>query len=108
MDLAAGARNLLVMTEHCTKTEEPKLVRRCSYPLTGVGVVKRVYTDLAVLEVDPCGFVVLESLAAISREELQARTDATLHWSISWRPLDVPALGRTTASKRVPTRMGAS
>ena len=51
MDLAAGAKRLWVMMEHTTKDGTPELVRRCSYPLTAVGAVKRVYTNLAVLDV---------------------------------------------------------
>lgn len=90
MDLAVGARNLFVMTEHCTKAGQPKLVRRCSYPLTGIGVVKRIYTDLAVLEIGAEGFQVVESLAALTRDELQARSGAPLRWSQSWRPLTSP------------------
>ena len=95
MDLAVGAKNLFVMTEHCTKSGSPKLVRQCSYPLTGLRVVKRVYTDLAVIEIGPDGMAVLESLPEYTRETMQALTDAPLHWPQSWKPLDVP----TFASK---------
>ena len=49
MDLVAGVKTIYVITQHCTKTGDPKLVEVCSYPLTGLGVVDRVYTDLAVM-----------------------------------------------------------
>ena len=60
MDLAAGAKRLWVLMEHTTKDGTSKLVHRCSYPLTAVGAVKRVYTNLAVLDVTERGFVVLD------------------------------------------------
>jgi 3-oxoadipate CoA-transferase beta subunit len=81
MDLAAGAKRLWVVMEHTTKDGRPKLVRRCSYPLTAPGAVKRVYTNLAVLDVTPRGFVVLDVLPGLSREDLQARTEAALHFT---------------------------
>ena len=56
----------------------PRLARRCSYPLTAPGVVTRVYTDLAVLDVTPEGFRVTETIPGLSFESLQARTDAKL------------------------------
>jgi len=79
MDLAAGAKRLWVMMEHTTRDGTPKLVHRCSYPLTALGAVKRVYTNLAVLEVTERGFVVLEMALGMTMEALQARTGATLH-----------------------------
>src|SRR5271154_4745467 len=60
MDLAAGAKRLWVMMEHTTKEGRPKLVRHCGYPLTAVGAVSRIYTNLAVLDVTPQGFAVVE------------------------------------------------
>ncbi len=57
MDLAAGARQLWVLMEHLTKSGDSRLVRRCTYPLTALGAVKRVYTNLAVLDVADEGFV---------------------------------------------------
>ena len=80
MDLAGGAKRLWVVMEHATKDGRPKLVRRCSYPLTALGCVRRVYTNLAVIDVTPHGFVVREMLAGLSREKLQAVTEATLSW----------------------------
>lgn len=82
MDLAVGARRVLVMTTHTTKDGRPKLLPACTFPLTAAAVVDRVYTDLAVIDVTPDGFVVREMVDGISREELQARTAATLHFGV--------------------------
>ncbi len=79
MDLAAGARRLWAVMEHTTKDGRPRLVRRCSYPLTALGAVKRVYTNLAVIDVTAAGFVVREMIPGMTLEALQARTDAPLH-----------------------------
>jgi 3-oxoadipate CoA-transferase beta subunit len=78
MDLAAGARRIWVMMDHTTKTGESRLVRRCTYPLTAVGVVKRVYTNLAVLDVTDEGFAVREMVPGMTIDELQKVTDAPL------------------------------
>lgn len=74
MDLATGARQTWVMMEHVTKAGTPKLVERCSYPLTGVGCVSRVYSDLAVLDIAPDGVRVRELAPGVDRAELQAKT----------------------------------
>ena len=80
MDLAAGAKRLWVVMEHTTKDGAPKLVQTCSYPLTAMGAVQRVYTNLAVLDVVPGrGFVVKEIVPGMSLADLQAKTGATLH-----------------------------
>jgi 3-oxoadipate CoA-transferase, beta subunit len=79
MDLAAGARRLWVAMEHTTKDGTPRLVAQCSYPLTAPGVVKRIYTNLAVLDVTPRGFAVVEMVRGLDFESLQARTSARLH-----------------------------
>ena len=79
MDLAAGARQLWVLMEHQTKSGESKLVRRCSYPLTALGAVKRVYTNLAVLDVTDGGFAVREMVPGLTLDALQQVTDAPLH-----------------------------
>ena len=78
MDLAAGAKRLWVLMEHTTKDGRSKVVHRCTYPLTAVGAVKRVYTNLAVLEVTERGLVVLDMAPGLSFEALQERTDAKL------------------------------
>jgi 3-oxoadipate CoA-transferase beta subunit len=80
MDLSAGAKRLWVVMEHTTKDGRPKLVQRCAYPLTAMGVVQRIYTNLAVVEVVRSrGFVVKEIVPGLSLAELQARTGAALH-----------------------------
>jgi 3-oxoadipate CoA-transferase beta subunit len=78
MDLAIGAKQVFVMMEHQTKTGESKVVARCTYPLTGIGCVSRIYTDAAVLDVTQRGLVVLEIVPGMTFEELQAITDAPL------------------------------
>jgi 3-oxoadipate CoA-transferase, beta subunit len=78
MDLAAGARELWVLMEHTTKSGESKLVRRCTYPLTALGAVKRVYTNLAVLDVTDGGFAVREMVRGLTFDALQKVTDAPL------------------------------
>src|SRR5918998_471811 len=80
MDLAAGAKRLWVLMEHTTKDGRPKLVEACSYPLTGLRCVKRVYTNLAVLDVVPGrGFVVRETAPGVDFDTLQAKSAARLH-----------------------------
>lgn len=82
MDLAIGAKRLWVAMEHNTKGSGASRIRRtCSYPLTAKGVVKRVYTDLAVLEVREQGFTVLDMVPGLTRQELQARSEAELIWA---------------------------
>ena len=79
MDLAVGARRVWVLMEHQTKSGESRLVRRCTYPLTALGVVKRVYTNLAVLDVTPDGFAVRDMVDGLTLDSLQSVTDAPLH-----------------------------
>jgi 3-oxoadipate CoA-transferase beta subunit len=79
MDLAAGAKRLWVMMEHTTKDGTAKLVRKCTYPLTALGAVTRIYTNLAVIDVTPRGFEVLDMAPGLTLEALQARTEAKLH-----------------------------
>ncbi len=78
MDLAVGAKKVLVMMEHVTKSGDSKIVARCSYPLTGVACVSRIYTDLAVIEVRSDGLHVVEIVDGLSFEELQRLTGAPL------------------------------
>ncbi|MCU0775584.1 MAG: 3-oxoacid CoA-transferase subunit B [Ideonella sp.] len=78
MDLAIGARATWVMMEHVTKGGEPKIVSRCTYPLTGLGCVRRIYTDLAVIDVTPEGLHVREMADGLDFATLQACTGAPL------------------------------
>ena len=78
MDLAIGAKATFIMMEHVTKAGEPKIVERCTYPLTGVGCVKRIYTDLAVIDVTPSGPVATEWVDGLTFDALQALTAAPL------------------------------
>ncbi|GGG35213.1 3-oxoacid CoA-transferase subunit B [Caldovatus sediminis] len=80
MDLAAGAKRLWVVMEHTTKDGRPKLVERCSYPLTALGAVSRVYTNLGVFDVvKGRGFVVVDMAPGVTFEALQERSGAKLH-----------------------------
>ena len=78
MDLVQGVRKILVITQHTTKNGDPKLVEKCSYPLTGPGVVSRIYTNLAVVDVTPDGFQVVELAPGITYEEVERNTGASI------------------------------
>jgi len=78
MDLVAGVKSIYVITQHCTKNGEPKLVSSCTYPLTGCGVVNRIYTDLAVIEITPEGFKLIELSPGVTFDHVQERTGAPL------------------------------
>lgn len=78
MDLALGAKRLWILTEHNAKDGTPKLVERCSYPLTATGVVSRIYTSLAVIEITQAGFEVIEMVPGLTRAVLQDCTGAEL------------------------------
>lgn len=93
MDLVHGAKHVAVVTDHTTKDGKPKLVEQCSFPLTGVGCITRVYTSLAVVDVEGGRFVLREKLEDISLDELQSLTGATLHTDDQIAVLTVPELG---------------
>jgi 3-oxoadipate CoA-transferase beta subunit len=78
MDLVQGVRNIYVITQHTTKNGDAKLVESCSYPLTGKGVVSRIYTDLAVVDVTPKGFRVLELAPGVTFEEVEDKTGTAI------------------------------
>lgn len=87
MDLVAGAARVFVMMEHTTRDGQPKIVGHCAYPLTGIGVVDRIYTDLAVIDVTPDGLVVGALVEGLSLADVQARTGAPLRLAASHRTL---------------------
>ena len=74
MDLAIGAKRVVVMMEHLTRKGESKIVERCTYPLTGIACVSCIYTDLAVIEIAPDGLAVVEIVEGLSFEELARLT----------------------------------
>jgi 3-oxoacid CoA-transferase subunit B len=78
MDLAAGAKRILVLTTHRTKKDEPKLLEQCSFPLTAQGVVNRIITDLAVIDVTPEGFQLVECAPEVTPEQVREATGANL------------------------------
>jgi 3-oxoacid CoA-transferase subunit B len=82
MDLVSGVRRVIVIMEHTEKGGGAKLLRECSLPLTGKGVVQRVITDLCVLDVTEAGFVVTELAEEVTREDVIARTEAALRFAV--------------------------
>jgi len=82
MDLVSGVRRVVVVMEHSNANGEPKLLRECSLPLTGAGVVHRVITELCVLDVTPEGFEVIELADGVTRETVEQRTGAPLQFKL--------------------------
>lgn len=78
MDLVAGVKTIFVITQHTTKTGEPKLVKECSYPLTGKKVVSRIYTDLAIMDIHKDGLAVKEMAPGVTFAYLQTCTEARI------------------------------
>ncbi|WP_194094504.1 3-oxoacid CoA-transferase subunit B [Marivivens aquimaris] len=92
MDLVHGAKRVAVITDHVTKNGEPKLLKECTMPLTGVGCVTRVYTSLAVVDIEDGHFVLREKLPTVSMDDLQSLTGAQLHLDGDVADLIVPEL----------------
>src|SRR5690606_19282639 len=89
IDLAVGAKEIWVLMEHVTKTGVPRLVKQCSYPLTAGRVVKRIFTNLAVIRVENESFVVEAMIKGLSLHELQQKTNALLTVDPDVRTIDV-------------------
>jgi 3-oxoadipate CoA-transferase beta subunit len=95
MDLAACTGQVWVTMEHNTRKGGPRLLETCALKLTAVRCVTRVFTDIAVVDVTPSGFLVREFLAGMSREDLQARTGAKLAFAPDCRTLEAPVLAES-------------
>jgi 3-oxoadipate CoA-transferase beta subunit len=78
MDLVAGVKTIYVILQHCTKTGESKIVKKCTYPLTGKNVVSRIYTNYAIIDVTDKGLFVKEMAPGVDFEFLQQHTEADL------------------------------
>jgi 3-oxoadipate CoA-transferase beta subunit len=92
MDLAVGAREVRVIVEHVTKDGRPRIRKTCGYPLTAPRCVKRIYTNLAVMDVTREGIVVREMVEGLDLGGLQEMTEARLTLANDWRKLEAPAV----------------
>ena len=91
MDLAVGAKEIRVIMEHTGKKGEPRILKHCTLPLTAAGCVKRIYTNLAVIDVTPSGLSVREMVPGMTLEKLQALTEPKLQLASAWQALAPPA-----------------
>jgi 3-oxoadipate CoA-transferase beta subunit len=97
MDLAAAAKSVWIVMEHNTRSGGPRIVEKCTLPLTAPHCVKRIYTDLAVMEIGPSGVIVHEIVDGLSREELQKRTGAPLTFAPACKAINAPPLADVQA-----------
>ena len=89
MDLVAGAKRVIIAMEHTNKDGQPKIMKQCTLPLTGVGVVKMIVTDLAVIDVTPEGLILREIAPGMTPENVQSATEAHLRISPNLRTINV-------------------
>ncbi|HTV57995.1 MAG TPA: 3-oxoacid CoA-transferase subunit B [Verrucomicrobiae bacterium] len=89
MDLVAGAKRVIIAMEHTTKDGEAKIVRECSLPLTGVGVVKQIVTELAVIDVTPEGLMLREVAPGVTPDQVQKATEAKLRIAADLKTMTV-------------------
>lgn len=90
MDLAVGARAIRIIMDHTSKNGEPRILKACTYPLTAAACVKRIYTNLAVIDVTAQGLVVQEMIAGMTLEKLQSLTEPRLQLAPGWQVLAPP------------------
>jgi len=92
MDLAVGAKEIRVIMDHTDKKGKPRILKKCSLPLTAPGCVKRIYTNLAVIDVTEQGLFVREMVEGMTLEQLQALTEPKLQLANNWQSLTPPAM----------------
>ena len=88
MDLVAGARRVIIAMEHTTREGEPKILKKCTLPLTGVGVVNTIITDMAVIQVTPRGLLLEETAPGLTADDVQKATEARLIVSPALKSMD--------------------
>lgn len=89
MDLVAGAKRVIIAMEHTNKDGEPKIMKKCTLPLTGAGVVKMIVTDMAVIDVTPQGLLLREIAPGLKPEDVQNSTEARLHVAPDVKPISL-------------------
>jgi len=89
MDLVAGAKRVIIAMEHANKEGQPKIMKKCTLPLTGVGVVKMIVTEMAVIDVQPQGLVLREIAPGLRPEDVQKATEARLHIAADLKTISV-------------------